>query len=43
MEKNYNNNVLDNNVLDKQFIFSKNISIVDKYNFYEYLSVMLDG
>jgi hypothetical protein len=30
------------NLLDKKFILSKKINIKDKYNFYEYLSVMLD-
>ncbi|QFR38763.1 type II secretion system F family protein [Candidatus Gracilibacteria bacterium 28_42_T64] len=29
--------------LNKQFVLSKTVSIVDKYNFYEYISVMLDG
>lgn len=38
MEKNENENILE-----KKIIFSKSINIVDKYNFYEYLSVMLDG
>ncbi|MFK7780454.1 MAG: type II secretion system F family protein [Candidatus Gracilibacteria bacterium] len=28
---------------NKQIYFFKNVSLVDKYNFYEYLSVMLDG
>jgi hypothetical protein len=27
---------------DKEFYFFKKVSLVDKYNFYEYLSVMLD-
>jgi hypothetical protein len=29
--------------LNKQIIFSKKVGLTDKYNFYEYLSVMLDG
>lgn len=42
-----NINISDNSELqkediNKQFYFFKRISIVDKYNFYEYLSVMLD-
>jgi len=32
----------EKNILDKKFILSKKISIIDKYNFYEYLSIMLD-
>lgn len=30
------------NVLNKEIVFSKKIWIVDKYNFFEYMSVMLD-
>ena len=30
------------NIENTQVIFFKNVSIKDKYNFYEYLSVMLD-
>ena len=29
--------------MNKQIIFSKKVNLVDKYNFYEYLAVMLDG
>jgi hypothetical protein len=29
-------------VLNKEFIISKKVSIVDKYNFFEYMSVMLE-
>jgi hypothetical protein len=29
--------------LQQPFFFSKKVSIIDKYNFYEYLAVMLDG
>jgi len=29
--------------LNKQFVLFKTVSLVDKYNFYEYISVMLDG
>lgn len=39
---NKNINEMDNKLLNKQFIFSKNVNIVDKYNFYDYLSIMLD-
>lgn len=28
---------------NNEFIFFKNVSLIDKYNFYEYLSVMIDG
>jgi len=27
----------------KQYYFFKKVSLVDKFNFYEYLSIMLDG
>lgn len=33
---------MENNNLNKEFIFFKSVSIIDKYNFYEYISVMLD-
>jgi|GEM_PF-1824388 len=29
--------------MNKPIIFSKKVNLVDKYNFYEYLAVMLDG
>jgi hypothetical protein len=31
------------NTPPKNIIFSKKITLIDKYNFYEYLSLMLDG
>ena len=43
------NNVLStsqesiDNVYNKEFILFKTVSLIDKYNFYEYLSVMIDG
>ncbi len=30
-------------LLEKQFYFFKKVSLMDKFNFYEYLSIMLDG
>jgi hypothetical protein len=30
-------------IASKPIIFSKKVSLTDKYNFYEYLAVMLDG
>ena len=41
MEK-FDTKIDSEKILDKKFIFSKSISIKDRYNFYEYLSVMLD-
>lgn len=31
------------NVLEKEFYLFKKVSLMDKFNFYEYLSIMLDG
>ena len=42
MEKEKIDNNTTENYINKQFIFSKKIWLIDKYNFYEYLSVMLD-
>lgn len=33
----------DENLLNRDFFISKKVWIVDKYNFFEYMSVMLDG
>jgi len=38
--ENTNSNIIDLN--NKEFIIFKKVSLIDKYNFYEYLSVMLD-
>gem|GEM_PF-1819146 len=32
----------EDNFLNKKFILFKGINLKDKYNFYEYLSVMID-
>lgn len=42
MQKVNNNMEYENKILEKQFILFKKISIKDKFNFYEYLSVMID-
>lgn len=31
------------NTLQKELILSKKVGLMDKYNFYEYIAVMLDG
>lgn len=42
MENTENTETNKSRLLDKQFIISKKVSVVDKYNFYDYLSIMLD-
>jgi hypothetical protein len=39
MEKQQNSKELS---WDQKFFMSKKVTVIDKYNFYEYLSVMLD-
>jgi len=34
---------MENTNLNKEIILLKSVSTVDKYNFYEYISVMLEG
>jgi len=36
-----NNNTSD--IMEKEFYFFKQVSLIDKFNFYEYLSIMVDG
>lgn len=38
-----NNNIQKTPQEEKQFYLFKKVSLVDKFNFYEYLSIMLDG
>jgi hypothetical protein len=38
MENNENGSILES----KMYVFKK-VSLLDKFNFYEYLSIMLDG
>ncbi len=38
-----NNNIQNQNSEEKQFYLFKSVSLADKFNFYEYLSIMLDG
>ena len=36
-------NIEDFSKTTSHFLFSKKVSVVDKYNFYEYVSVMLES
>ena len=38
-----NTNIEEKNIYSNEIILFKSVSIKDKYNFYEYMSVMLDG
>jgi hypothetical protein len=33
----------EKNNLEKEFYIFKKVSLLDKFNFYEYLAIMLDG
>jgi hypothetical protein len=43
MQKEEENKNEEKNALNKEFILFKSVSDVEKYNFYEYLSVMIDA
>jgi len=38
-----NNNETSKALGEKEFYLFKSVSLLDKFNFYEYLSIMLDG
>lgn len=38
-----NNSNIKTDTIEKEFYIFKSVSLIDKFNFYEYLSIMLDG